>query len=49
MGLSACTVTSRAARKWGGVSPCLFRVQMMGVCLALFFWEVAQRHLAGGG
>ena len=39
----------QSCQEVGGVSPCLFRAQMMGVCLALFFWEVAQRRLAGGG
>lgn len=41
LGLSASPVTSRAARKRGGVSPFLLGAQVMGVCLALFFWGVA--------
>ena len=49
MGLISMHRDKQSCQEVGGISPCLFRAQMMGVCLVLFFWKVAQRRLAGGG
>ena len=49
MGLISMHRDKQSCQEVGGISPCLFRAQMMGVCLVLFFWKVAQRRLAGVG